>query len=90
MSIAGRPSHNRLKLRLERFGLEIKREGFPAVIDFPVEVEKSPSLGVFESTSYKQLLGAEELARSGFPCFTPKDRAPAMATEAQGKLPYSF
>lgn len=66
MSIAERPSNNRLKSRLERFGLEIKREVFPAlnaVIDFPAEVEKSPSLGVFESTSYKQLLGAEELAR---------------------------
>lgn len=60
MSITGRPRNNGLKLHLGRFGLHVKRELFPAliiVIGFPVEVEKSPSLAVFESASYKHLSG---------------------------------
>ena len=60
MSIVGRPRNNRLKFHVGRFGLQIRREVFPAlsiVIDFLIEVEKSPSLAVFESTSYKHQLG---------------------------------
>lgn len=53
MSTAGRPKNNGLnglRLHLGRFGLEIKRAVFPElsiVIDFLIEVEKSPSQAVF-------------------------------------------
>lgn len=54
MIVAGRPTNDGLKLLLWRFGLEIKKEIFPAlsiVMDLQIEVEKSPSVAVFESTS---------------------------------------
>lgn len=60
MSTAGRLKNNGLNGLKLHLGLEIKRTVFPElsiVIDFLIEVEKFPSLAVFENTSYKHLSG---------------------------------
>lgn len=100
MTIAGRPRNDGLKLPLWRFRLEIKREIFSAlsiVMDFLIEVEKTHSPAVFESTSqtpvrkYLYIIGpawGSGIGQISFPASLSRSEPqfPAVATEAESKL----